>query len=165
MEPLTLEYVAKIIRFERPDAIVPGTGRADGPEPRDAAGRQEGHSAKSVRSRFWARAVRVDRTRRGPRAVQGAVRSAGRAGARVQHRACRSRKAVERRRTRSAIPSCCVPAYHAGRHGRRLRRQRGGSCARCCDTPCTSRPCTRCSSKRASRDIRRSSIEVMRDAQ
>ena len=27
MEPLTLEYVAKIIRFERPDAIVPGLGR------------------------------------------------------------------------------------------------------------------------------------------
>ena len=26
MEPLTLEYVAKIIRFERPDAIVPGLG-------------------------------------------------------------------------------------------------------------------------------------------
>ncbi|MBO7157198.1 MAG: carbamoyl-phosphate synthase large subunit, partial [Clostridia bacterium] len=26
MEPLTLEYVAKIIRHERPDAIVPGIG-------------------------------------------------------------------------------------------------------------------------------------------
>ncbi len=26
MEPLTLEYVAKIIRFERPDAIIPGLG-------------------------------------------------------------------------------------------------------------------------------------------
>ena len=26
MEPLTLEYVAKIVRYERPDAIVPGLG-------------------------------------------------------------------------------------------------------------------------------------------
>ena len=26
MEPLTLEYVAKIIRYERPDAIIPGLG-------------------------------------------------------------------------------------------------------------------------------------------
>lgn len=30
MEPLTLEYVAKIIRFERPDAIVPGIGGQTG---------------------------------------------------------------------------------------------------------------------------------------
>ena len=26
MEPLTIEYVAKIIRYERPDAILPGIG-------------------------------------------------------------------------------------------------------------------------------------------
>ena len=30
MEPLTLEYVAKIIRYERPDAIVPGIGGQTG---------------------------------------------------------------------------------------------------------------------------------------
>ena len=30
MEPLTLEYVAKIIRFERPDAILPGLGGQTG---------------------------------------------------------------------------------------------------------------------------------------
>lgn len=30
MEPLTLEYVAKIIRFERPDAIIPGMGGQTG---------------------------------------------------------------------------------------------------------------------------------------
>jgi len=29
MEPLTLEYVAKIIRFERPDAIIPGLRRTN----------------------------------------------------------------------------------------------------------------------------------------
>ena len=30
MEPLTLEYVAKIIRYERPDAILPGLGGQSG---------------------------------------------------------------------------------------------------------------------------------------
>ncbi|MBR2810356.1 MAG: ATP-grasp domain-containing protein, partial [Solobacterium sp.] len=30
MEPLTLEYIAKILRFERPDAIVPGIGGQTG---------------------------------------------------------------------------------------------------------------------------------------
>lgn len=30
MEPLTLEYIAKIIRFERPDAIIPGLGGQTG---------------------------------------------------------------------------------------------------------------------------------------
>ena len=30
MEPLTLEYVAKIVRHERPDAIVPGMGGQTG---------------------------------------------------------------------------------------------------------------------------------------
>ena len=30
MEPLTLEYVAKILRFERPDAFLPGLGGQTG---------------------------------------------------------------------------------------------------------------------------------------
>lgn len=30
MEPLTLEYVAKIIRYERPDAIIPSIGGQTG---------------------------------------------------------------------------------------------------------------------------------------
>ena len=30
MEPLTLDYVAKILRYERPDAIVPGIGGQTG---------------------------------------------------------------------------------------------------------------------------------------
>ena len=30
MEPLTLEYVARILRYERPDAIVPGIGGQTG---------------------------------------------------------------------------------------------------------------------------------------
>ena len=30
MEPLTLEYIAKIISYERPDAILPGIGGQTG---------------------------------------------------------------------------------------------------------------------------------------
>ena len=30
MEPLTLEYIAKILRYERPDAIIPGLGGQTG---------------------------------------------------------------------------------------------------------------------------------------
>ena len=30
MEPLTLEYIARIIRYERPDAILPGIGGQTG---------------------------------------------------------------------------------------------------------------------------------------
>ena len=33
MEPLTLEYIAKIIRYERPDAILPGIGGETGVDP------------------------------------------------------------------------------------------------------------------------------------
>lgn len=70
MEPLTLEYVAKIIRFERPDAIVPGLGGQTGLNLAVQA-RQEGHSER-VSGRDSGHLVRVDRTRRGPRAFQGA---------------------------------------------------------------------------------------------
>ena len=30
MEPLTLEYIARIVRYERPDAIIPGIGGQTG---------------------------------------------------------------------------------------------------------------------------------------
>ena len=30
MEPQTLEYIARIVRFERPDAIIPGLGGLTG---------------------------------------------------------------------------------------------------------------------------------------
>lgn len=42
MEPLTLEYTAKIIRYERPDAIIPSIGGADGAESCHAAGKERG---------------------------------------------------------------------------------------------------------------------------
>ena len=53
MEPLTLEYVAKIIRYERPDAILPGLGGQTGLNlamQLDEKGRAEGVR----RGDFWA---------------------------------------------------------------------------------------------------------------
>ena len=47
MEPLTVEYLAKILRFERPDAIVPGIGGQTGAEP--GHGAQAPGSAGRVR--------------------------------------------------------------------------------------------------------------------
>ena len=73
MEPLTLEYVAKIIRA--------GAGRTDGPEPCGATC-QEGYPER-VPGRDPGHLVRVDRTRRRPRTFQGAVRVAGRTGDRI----------------------------------------------------------------------------------
>ena len=49
MEPLNLEYVAKIIRYERPDAILPGPRRTDGTQPRGATGPQRGAGRVSGR--------------------------------------------------------------------------------------------------------------------
>ena len=50
MEPLTLEYVAKIVRYARPDAIVPGLGgRSDRTQPCDAA--REERRSQGVRDR------------------------------------------------------------------------------------------------------------------
>ena len=46
MEPLTLEYVAKIIRKERPDAIAADAGRSDRAEPRHAAGAKRAFCAR-----------------------------------------------------------------------------------------------------------------------
>ena len=125
MEPLTLEYVAKIIRYERPDAIVPGHGRTDGPEPRHAAG-QARACLQECQVEILGTDVREHRARRGPRAVQGAVR------ARWASRCCRRRSPYSmeeaRRRGRAdRLSGGAASGLHAGRHGRRLRRRRRGA--------------------------------------
>ena len=58
MEPLTLEYIAKIVRKERPDAILPGIG---------------GQTGLNL-------AIQLHRAGRRSRAVQRAVPVPGRAG-------------------------------------------------------------------------------------
>ena len=54
MEPLTLEYVARIIRHERPDAILPSLGGQTGLKRRSAQGRQTGGiCARQARRKQW----------------------------------------------------------------------------------------------------------------
>ena len=52
MEPLTLEYVARICRFERPDAIVPGIGGQTGLNLAMQLSKKVFY--RNVRSNFWA---------------------------------------------------------------------------------------------------------------
>ena len=68
MEPLTLEYVAKIIRYERPDAIVPGIGGQTGLNiaMQRNFSRVSGRAARHIK--------REHRARRRQRDVQGDVR-------------------------------------------------------------------------------------------
>jgi len=53
MEPLTLEYLARICRFERPDAIIPGIGGQTGLNLAMSLAKKE--CWMSVRSSFWER--------------------------------------------------------------------------------------------------------------
>ena len=71
MEPLTLEYVAKIIRYERPGRHRARHRRPDRPEPGHAAG-EEGR-AEGVPGGAAGHHQRFHRAGRGPGAVQGAV--------------------------------------------------------------------------------------------
>ena len=116
MEPLTLEYVAKIIRYERPDAIVPGLGGQTGLNLADAAG-QEGDSRRSARSRFWAPRSSQHRACRGPRAVQGVVRIAGRAGASQSQIAHVGRRGGRAWLTEIGYPVVLRPAFTLGGTG------------------------------------------------
>ena len=72
MEPLTLEYVAKIIRFERPDAIVPGLGGQTGLNL--AVQLAKKGILKECQVEILGTSFESHRTCRGPRAFQGAVR-------------------------------------------------------------------------------------------
>ena len=51
MEPLTLEYVAKILRYERPDAILPGLGGQGGGGLRRSARAADHRRKQALRGR------------------------------------------------------------------------------------------------------------------
>lgn len=57
MEPLTLEYVAKIVRHERPDAILPGIGGQTGLNL--AMQLEKKASCRNVKWNFWVPAATV----------------------------------------------------------------------------------------------------------
>ena len=89
MEPLTLEYVAKIIRYERPDAILPGIG---------------GQTGLNLAMQLEKKGEHPEcRTERSSKSC--ANRSASRCCPRTSRTQSRTGCAS---RGRSAIPSCCV---------------------------------------------------------
>ena len=71
MEPLTLEYIAKIIRYERPDAILPGIGGQTGLNL--AIQLEKKRCTAGMRHRTAGNQQQQYRTGRGPGTVQGAV--------------------------------------------------------------------------------------------
>ena len=108
MEPLTLEYVAKIIRFERPDAIVPGLGGQTGL-----------NLAVQLAKKGILKECQVEILGTSFESIERAEdrelfkelcedRHVGRGGRRGRRRDRLSRRAASR--------------LYAGRHGRRLRR-------------------------------------------
>lgn len=119
MEPLKLEYVAKIIRYERPDAIVPGLGGQTGLNL--AVQLAKKGILGSVELKFSA-LLRGYREGGGPRALQGTLH---------QHRrACHSfRDQLFNRRSgrdcgEDRLPCHSPSGFYAGRYRRRLCRQR-----------------------------------------
>ena len=105
MEPLTLEYVAKIIRYERPDAIVPGLGGQTGLNL--AVQLAKKGILKECQVEILGTSFDSIERGRGPRALQGTVRVAGRAGASFGDLPQRSRRAW-RLPHESATRWCCV---------------------------------------------------------
>ena len=114
MEPLTLEYVAKIIRYERPGRHRPGAGRTDRALNLAVQLAKKG-ILKECQVEILGTIVRVDRARRGPRAVQGAVRDRWASRCFPRTSPCRSRRPWRWPR-RSAIRWCCaLPSRWAAR--------------------------------------------------
>ena len=83
MEPLKLEYLAKILRYERPDAIVPGIGGQTG---LNLAMQLERKGVlRECQVELLGTKQYLHRARRGQGTVQGTLRGAGRAGASLAH--------------------------------------------------------------------------------
>ena len=117
IEPLTPEFVAKIIERERPDALLPTLGGQTGAEPGDGAGR--GRRPRALRRRADRRQARRDQEGRGPRALQaghGADRP--RAAQARRLRAARSRRRSRSCAARIGFPPIIRPSLHPGRHRR-----------------------------------------------
>ena len=105
MEPLTLEYVAKVIRYERPDAIVPGIGGQTGLNLAMQLDRKG--ILRECRTELLGTTGESIAEGRGQRAVQGAVPVTRRAGASVGDRLNALTKDLQRRK-RSVIRWFCV---------------------------------------------------------
>ena len=118
MEPLTLEYIAKILRYERPDAIVPGIGGQTGLNMamqlerkgilRECGTRLLGTSSESI-ERAEDRELFKEMCQSIGEPVRDHLQSGRGEGGRRAYR----------------LSGGAAPRLHPGRHRRRLCRQRG----------------------------------------
>ncbi len=129
VEPITPDFVEKIIAKERPRRAAAHPRRPDGAQHRDLPARG-GHPGRP-RCRADRRQRRGHQQGRGPRPVQG-----GRRGRPRQDRARRVRallhlpldgRRAERRRGARRLPGRRTPLLHHGRRRLRLRPRRGGT--------------------------------------
>ena len=152
MEPLTLEYVAKIIRYERPDAIVPGLGGQTGLNLAVQLARKgilQECQVEILGTSFDSIERAEDRE-----LFKELCQSLGEPvlPSEIANTMEEGLAAAER----IGYPWCCArPSRWAVRAAASPTTRR--SSARSCAMRSSSRPCTRCSSRRASRDTRRSS--------
>ena len=134
MEPLTLDYIAKILRYERPDAIVPGIGGQTGLNLamqlerkgilRECGVRLLGTSSESIeraedRELFKEMCMKIGEPVI-PSEITYNIEEA-KAAAHLRSRTGETGRLAHR------LPRRAAPGLHARRHGRRLCRQRGGA--------------------------------------
>ncbi len=115
MEPLKLEYLAKILRYERPDAIVPGIGGQTGLESGHAAWKRRAFCA-NARWSFWAPAAQSIERAEDRELFKAALRGNGRAGAALYHRRIPWRKGLPPR-DEIGYPVVLRPAFTLGGTG------------------------------------------------
>ena len=124
MEPLTLEYLAKILRYERPDAILPGIGGQTGLNLAMELERTR-RAPTSARLSFWARAVRASSRAEDRALFKELCEELGEPV--LPSIPVHSVEEGIARRARDRLSGRTAPGVHPGRHGRRLRRRRRGS--------------------------------------
>ena len=153
MEPLTLDYIAKILRYERPDAIVPGIGGQTGLNlamqlERKGVLKECGTELLGTSSRSIERAEDRELFKEMCQSIGEPV--------------IPSEITYTNRRDRppraSATPSCCArPSRSAARAAALPTTTRSSRPSR--KTPSPSPPCIRCWWRRASRAIRKSNTK------
>ena len=121
MEPLTLEYIAKIIRYERPDAIVPGIGGQTGLNL--AMQLEKKGVLEECSVELLGTCLRFHRAGRGPGAFQGRCASPSASPVIPSEIAYRS-GGSQGRGPAHRLPGGAPARLHPGRHRRRLRLRR-----------------------------------------
>lgn len=112
MEPLTLEYVAKIIRYERPDAILPGIGGQTGLNLAMQL-EKKGVLAECRTELLGTKSSSIERAETAS-SSKSLCESLGRAGAALGHREHNRGRAA--RRAGDRLSRRAASGFHAGRH-------------------------------------------------